>query len=130
MKLLLDTHVFLWMISNPSQLSKTVKEIIEKEENEIFLSSVSGLEISIKFGLDKLKLPEKPDIYIPRQMKKSKIKILPLKMNHALNVYNLPDIHKDPFDRLLISQSQLENIPLATNDQKIKQYPVEIIWKT
>jgi PIN domain nuclease of toxin-antitoxin system len=128
MKLLLDTHVFLWMISNPEKLSKTVKEIIETEENEIFLSSVSGFEIAIKYQIDKLKLPENPDIYIPRQIKKARIKVLPVKMNHALNVHNLPHLHKDPFDRLLISQSQLENIPLATDDAKIKQYPLKIIW--
>jgi PIN domain nuclease of toxin-antitoxin system len=116
------------MISSPEKLSEPVEKIIESKENQIFLSAVSGLEITIKFQINKLELPDRPDIYIPQQMKENIVEVLPIRMNHVLNVYNLPDIHKDPFDRLLISQSQLENLPLLTNDSKIKQYPVERIW--
>ena len=128
MRLLLDTHVFLWMISSPEKLSETARELIVSEENEIFFSSVSGWEIAIKFGINKLKLPDKPDIYVPRQIEESAVKVLPIRLAHTLNIYHLPDIHKDPFDRLLISQSQLENLPLITDDTKIKQYSVEIVW--
>ncbi len=129
MRVLLDTHVFLWMISSPEKLSEYVKELVESEENEIFLSAVSGWEITIKSQINKLKLPDKPDIYLPQQIEKNFVTVLPIRMSHVLNIYNLPDIHKDPFDRLLISQSQLENLPLITNDTKILQYPVETIWK-
>ena len=128
MKALLDTHVFLWMISRPESLSEFAKKIIETEHNEIFLSPVSGWEITIKYQINKLKLPDKPDIYIPQQIDENFVTVLPIRMNHVLNVYNLPDIHRDPFDRLLISQSQLEGLPLITNDEKIKQYAVETIW--
>lgn len=116
------------MISSPEKLSENARELIVSEENEIFLSSVSGWEIAIKFGINKLKLPDKPDIYVPRQMEESAVKVLPIRLVHTLNINRLPDIHKDPFDRLLISQSQLENLPLITDDTKIKQYSVEIIW--
>lgn len=128
MKILLDTHVFLWMISAPEKLSRTAKQLLKSEENEIYLSTVSGWEIAIKFQIGKLRLPDKPDVYIPQQMKENSLEILPIEMSHAVNIYNLPDIHKDPFDRLLISQGQIENLPILTDDEKIKEYPVITIW--
>ena len=129
MRVLLDTHVFLWMVSSPEKLSEYVKELLESEENEIFLSSVSGWEITIKSQINKLRLPDKPDIYLPQQIEKNFVEVLPISMSHVLNIYNLPNIHKDPFDRLLISQSQLENLPIITNDRKLTQYAVETIWE-
>lgn len=128
MRILLDTHIFLWMISAPEKLSRTVKDILESKENEIFLSAVSGWEIAIKYQIGKLRLAENPDIYIPRQVVENSLEVLPIQMNHAINVSNLPDIHNDPFDRLLISQSQIENLPLITNDEKIKKYSINTIW--
>ncbi len=116
------------MISAPDKLPATLKALMEAGENEIFLSSVSGWEIAIKYQINKLKLPDKPDLYIPLQLEKYFIEILPVEMDHALNVFHLPDIHKDPFDRLLISQSQLEGLPLVTDDSMIKKYDVETIW--
>ncbi len=117
------------MLSNPGRLSERVIAILETGEDDIFLSPVSGWEISIKYAIEKLNLPDSPDLYIPKQIKKNRIEILPVTMTHTLNTCRLPDIHKDPFDRLLVSQSQCENIPLITNDSKIKQYPVETIWE-
>ena len=128
MIILIDTHVFLWMISAPNKLSDRAKDIIESTNNEVFLSVVSGWEITTKAKINKLKLPEKPEIYIPEQIQKNFIEILPIEMKHVLNIYNLPGIHKDPFDRLLISQSQLEDLPILTNDEKISRYPVKTIW--
>jgi len=128
MIILIDTHVFLWMISAPNKLSDRAKDIIESTNNEVFLSVVSGWEITTKAKINKLKLPEKPEIYIPEQIQKNFIEILPIEMKHVLNIYNLPGIHKDHFDRLLISQSQLEDLPILTNDEKISRYPVKTIW--
>jgi PIN domain nuclease of toxin-antitoxin system len=116
------------MISAPGKLSGTVKNILESKENEIFLSAVSGWEIAIKYQIGKLRLAENPDVYIPRKAEENSLELLPIEMNHAVNVSNLPDIHNDPFDRLLISQSQLENLPLITNDEKIKRYSINTIW--
>ncbi len=70
----------------------------------------------------------KPEVYIPQQLKENSLEVLPIEMSHAVNIYNLPDIHKDPFDRLLISQGQIENLPILTDDEKIKEYPVITIW--
>lgn len=128
MRVLLDTHIFLWMISDPGKLSRLVKNILESKENEIFLSAVSGWEIAIKYQIGKLRLAENPDVYIPRKAEENSLELLSIEMNHAVNVSNLPDIHNDPFDRLLISQSQLENLPLITNDEKIKRYSIDTIW--
>lgn len=128
MKILLDTHVFLWMISAPEKLSRTAKQLLKTEENELFLSTVSGWEIAIKYQIGRLRLPDNPDVYIPQQVKENSLEILPIEINHAVNIYNLPDIHKDPFDRMLISQGQIENLPILTDDERIKEYPVITIW--
>jgi PIN domain nuclease of toxin-antitoxin system len=128
MEVLLDTSVFLWMISKPERLSKKARAIIESKDNELFISAVSGWEITIKFQINKLKLPDKPEVYVPNQIKENLLEVLPIEMKHVLNIYNLPDIHKDPFDRLLISQSQLEKLPILTKDKKIKKYSVKTIW--
>lgn len=128
MKVLLDTSVFLWMISKPERLSKKARAIIESKDNELFISAASGWEITIKSQINKLKLPDKPEVYVPNQIKENLLEVLPIEMKHVLNIYNLPDIHKDPFDRLLISQSQLENLPLLTKDKMIKKYSIKTIW--
>lgn len=94
---LLDTHVFLWMISAPDKLSIRTQEIIKSVDNEILFSVVSGWEITIKSQINKLRLPKKPEIYLPEQLQKNFIGVLPIEMKHALNIYNLPDIHKDPY---------------------------------
>lgn len=116
------------MISMPEKLSSTAITTLENGNNEIFLSAISGLEIAIKCKIGRLKLLKKPEIYIPEQMNLKAIQMLPVSMSHSLNVYNLPDIHKDPFDRLLISQMQLENLPIITDDEMIKKYEVRVVW--
>ena len=116
MRYLIDTHVFLWMISAPEKLTDNVRDILEDGNNVIFLSSISGLEIAIKASIGKLKLPEKPFQYIASQMSKYNVEEIPLRMIHSTYISNLPAIHKDPFDRILICQSIVEKIPLITND--------------
>ena len=128
MSYLLDTHVFLWMISEPERLSKKIRGILEDSKNNLFLSPASGLEIAIKTKIGKLKLPGSPDKYVIEQINLNSISLLPLTLKHTLNVYNLPDIHRDPFDRLLISQSNIEKIPIISDDRLIKKYKVRVIW--
>ena len=128
MNYLLDTHTFLWLISEPEKLSPKAKDIIKKPDNALFLSSASGWEVVIKTQIGKLFLPEQPDIYIPKQMELNSIELLAITMKHALNIFNLPYIHKDPFDRILISQSIIENIPIITSDTLITKYNVNIVW--
>ena len=129
MRFLLDTHIFLWMISSPQKLKQKVKLILENGDNLLFLSAMSGLEISIKYQIGKLKLPEQPVDYIIKKMNEYAIEELSIKMVHAAYVNTLPEIHKDPFDRLLIAQSIIEKLPLITNDKIIKKYSdIELIW--
>ena len=117
------------MISSPQKLKQKVKLILENGDNLLFLSAMSGLEISIKYQIGKLKLPEQPVDYIIKKMNEYAIEELSIKMVHAAYVNTLPEIHKDPFDRLLIAQSIIEKLPLITNDKIIKKYSdIELIW--
>lgn len=128
MKLLLDTHAFLWWIIDAPQLSQRAREIIGDAENTLFLSAASGWEIAIKAGLGKLSLPADMTSFILSQMHINAITSLPILLSHALHVHTLPDLHRDPFDRMLIAQAQLESLPVITIDPKFTPYQVEVIW--
>ena len=128
MNVLLDTHAFLWWVVDDSQLSTTAKAIIVEPTNTIYLSVVSAWEIIIKERTGKLSLPESPETYIPSRLTANRFVTLPVEMPHVLKVASLPDHHRDPFDRLLIAQSQVENLSLLTVDHLIGQYSVDIIW--
>ncbi len=128
MKALLDTHTFLWWNLDDPQLSDTAREFISDGRNEIFLSAASVWEIAIKYGQGRLELPDKPEQYIAQRLARHRFSSLPIQLSHAAQVYRLPDIHKDPFDRLLVVQSQLEELPLLTADSQIARYDVNIIW--
>ena len=128
MKALLDTHTFLWWITDDPRLSVEARKIIAEGENELYLSAASGLEIAIKAGLGRLVLPDDPGIFIPEQMAQNAILPLPIRMRHVLHVSHLPDHHRDPFDRLLVAQAQLEDMPILSSDPQIARYPVRIIW--
>ncbi len=125
---MLDTHVFLWMISALEKLSQTAKDIIQNPDNTLFISAISGWEIVIKHKLGKLELPDNAGKYLLEQMRMNGIKDIPVLMEHSLKVLDLPDIHKDPFDRMIISQSSVEQIPVISGDQSIAQYNINVIW--
>ena len=128
MRGLLDTHTFLWWNLNDPQLSETAREFISDGRNQIFLSAASAWEIAIKFGKGRLELPEEPVQYVAQRLTRHRFSPLPIQLSHAAQVHHLPDIHADPFDRLLIVQSQLEGLPLLTADSHIGRYNVKIIW--
>lgn len=128
MKALLDTHTFLWWITDNPKLSSHVHKFISNGKNELFLSAASGWEIAIKAQLGRLKIPEKPELFISDQMVINSIQGLPIQISHAVHVYNLPLHHRDPFDRMLIVQAQLEGLPILTDDPQISQYQVKVIW--
>jgi PIN domain nuclease of toxin-antitoxin system len=111
-----------------SQLSNTAKAMIANPTNTIYLSVVSAWEIIIKEGTGKLSLPEPLQTYIPSRLASNRFVTLTVEMQHILQIAALPNHHRDPFDRLLIAQSQIENIPLLTVDPLISQYPVSVIW--
>ncbi len=126
-RLLLDTHVWLWSITTPYKLGREGIRLLENTRNELFLSAASSWEIAIKYSLGRLPLPEPPHKFIPPRLIRDGIKPLPVEHHHACHVANLPDLHRDPFDRLLIAQAQTENLAFITADQKLKDYNVEII---
>lgn len=128
MKLLFDTHTFLWWNTEDPRLSERAGDLIADGQNEIFLSAASVWEISIKAAKGKLVLPEPPEQYISNRMNLYQIQALPVLIRHAVKVYELPTHHGDPFDRLLIAQSQVEAIPLLTVDSDIRKYEVEVMW--
>jgi len=128
MKALLDTHAFLWWITDDPRLSARARKIIANGENTLFLSAASGWEIAIKAKLGRLKLPDDPERFIPKQLAVNAFESLPIQMSHVLHVYKLPDHHRDPFDRLLVAQAQLEKLPILTADPLIARYRVKTIW--
>lgn len=128
MRAILDTHAFIWWVTDDSRLSSTAKTIITNPGNLLFLSAASAWEIVIKVRLGKLTLPEAPEIYIPSRLKMNRFESLSIQMVHALQVTSLPDLHRDPFDRIIIAQSQVEKMPIVSVDSQIIQYPVDVIW--
>jgi PIN domain nuclease of toxin-antitoxin system len=128
MRALLDTHTFLWWNLDDPQISSVAREFISDGTNEVFLSAASAWEIAIKCARGRLVLPETPDKYVASRVSLHHFLPLPVQLSHALHVFNLPDIHQDPFDRLLVAQSQLERLPILTSDPEIIRYEVDIIW--
>ena len=127
MKVLLDTQVWLWMLANPERLSKRGRTLVASTTNELVLSAVSTWEIAIKFGLGRLTLPESPVEYVAKLMSSTGVLPLPIYHRHTLHVSTLPAHHADPFDRLLVAQAQLEDLPLLTADRMLRKYDIETI---
>lgn len=119
MKALLDTHAFIWWVTNDPQLSQTARDVIADPENMIFFSVVNAWEILIKQGIGKLTLPEPAETYIPSRIAANQFTTLPVNLSHVLQIATLPNLHRDPFDRLLIAQSQAEQIPIVSIDQYV-----------
>lgn len=126
MKILLDTHVLLWFLNGDKKLSKHQKEIIESSKNLKFISIASLWEISIKLSLNKLKLPLDLKSFI-QLIDQNGFLILPIELEHIIEISNLEFIHRDPFDRILIAQSVVEKLTLLTNDEDIVKYGVKTI---
>jgi PIN domain nuclease of toxin-antitoxin system len=128
MRALLDTHTFLWWNMDDPQLSAAARAFIADGGNELFLSAASAWEIAIKTARGKLSLPEPPEKYVASRLALHCFQPMPVQLSHALRVYDLPELHRDPFDRLLIVQSQMEGMPILTADENIRRYAVEVLW--
>ena len=128
MQALIDTHTFLWWTLNDPALSPVCRQILADRANTLYISVISVWEIVIKTQLGKLPLPDPPAQFITSRMAANGFVLLPLRLEHALQVYNLPLHHRDPFDRILIAQAQVENLPILTIDALIRQYAVQTIW--
>jgi len=128
MRALLDTSSFLWYISGSDKLSSPAKNFISDLNNQIILSSVSLWEIAIKISLGKLELLQPFNQIIPHQLEENDISILPIELRHLDALINMPFHHRDPFDRLIIAQSIVEEIAIISPDQNFFKYPVNLIW--
>lgn len=128
MKILLDTCAFLWIAADAPELTKTVRNVFSNGENEVFLSSVSVWEIVVKHKLGKLPLPAPPFEFIRSQREKHDIEPLPLVEDDVALLIGLADLHKDPFDRMLVCQAMGFDLTILTNDKLIAQYPVKTLW--
>lgn len=128
MRLLLDTHTLLWAALDDSRLSVPARSLLLDRANPLYLSSVSAWEIVIKYQAGKLRLPDAPWRFVRNSLDLLAIETLPVTLEHALRVETLPDHHRDPFDRVLIAQAQLENLTLLTRDEIFTRYPVKTLW--
>lgn len=128
MKILLDTCTFLWIITNDSNLSERARTQFAAPENDVYLSVISGWEIAIKYSLKRLNLPEAPDTYIPLQRGKHQVSLLPLGEEACLHIIHLPTHHRDPFDRMLVSQAIVNGMVILSPDVVFQQYPARVVW--
>ncbi len=128
MKLLLDTHAFLWWCSDDARLSLRAIDAVGNADNEVWFSVASAWEIAIKARLGRLPLPEPPDTFVPRMIDHHALGVLPIHLKHTLADFELPAHHHDPFDRLLVTQAAAEGMKLVTNDHLMSQYPVDTLW--
>ncbi len=128
MRYLLDTHAFIWMDNQPTRLSPRVAALCQNQVNTLLLSVASVWEMQIKLHLGKLSLPAPLSDIIKNQQQTNGIVLLPVELTHVLGLSGLPDHHKDPFDRLLVAQANTEKLTLITDDPRIAQYPVQVVW--
>lgn len=128
MKILLDTVVFLQIISGSSSLSKKSLDLFSDSHNDIYLSVISIWEIILKYKLGKLPLPESPDIMITDQARRHDISILPLDEQSVYRLLKIPLYHNDPFDRMLVCQALNHRMTILTPDKYIRKYKANVIW--
>lgn len=128
MRLLLDTHVFIWMDRQPDRLPTRVYEACQNAENSLFLSMASVWEMQIKLGLGKLQL-SRPLRQVVEEQGLNGVEILPIKLTHLWKLAELPSLHGDPFDRMLVAQSIDEDLHLISADGVMRNYPLRLFWE-
>jgi len=128
LKVLLDTHSWLWMVGDSGRLADASRRLLRDPANDLFLSAASAWEIAIKYATGKLRLPRPPATLVAEWMAEDRLAALPILLAHALRAGELPPHHRDPFDRLLIAQAQIESMTLLTADRVFAKYEVPIHW--
>ena len=128
MKIVLDTHIFLWLITDNDRLSDKSKQAFINSDNELFFSIASYWEICIKISIGKLKLSKNWDKIIKDELMVNSVKLLPISTEHCFQITQLPFHHRDPFDRIIISQAIIEQMHIMTIDSYFSQYEVNIVW--
>ena len=128
MRLLLDTHTFLWFILDDLKLNTTARDLIVDPTNDIEVSPATSWEIAIKISLGKYELPTPYDVFMEREITTNDFRILPIEPKHTAALITMPFHHRDPFDRLMIAQAIVEDIPLLSVDVAFDAYPVTWLW--
>ncbi len=128
MKLLLDTHAFLWWIGNDDRLSDTARHEIADSSNEVLFSVASAWEMAIKTRSGKLSIDTELAGFLKSHLYTNAFSVLPISLDHSLQLVQLPLLHRDPFDRMLIAQAQVEEARLISRDPEIATYAVDICW--
>jgi PIN domain nuclease of toxin-antitoxin system len=128
MRLLLDTHAFLWLVEGSPNLSAAAQAALADTANDVYLSAASVWELAIKVGNKKLTLSDSLDVFVPKWTATYHLDTLPVRFIHVYRTVDLPAHHKDPFDRLLIAQAMVEGMGLLTSDTKFTPYSVSIVW--
>jgi PIN domain nuclease of toxin-antitoxin system len=127
-RFLIDTHVLLWWFFNDKRLSERARKIISNQANVILVSSASAWEIATKFRLGKLSGPESLVKDLPEFLRKARMEILPINLDHALLAGSLTNDHRDPFDRMLAAQTILEELSLVSSDKVFTDFSLKIVW--
>lgn len=128
MRLLLDTPAFLWWITGGDHISVRARDAIADSANEVYFSAASGWELAVKASLGRVTLPDDLEEFVSEQLTINGFDVLPIHLRHALGVFRLPDLHRDPFDRMLVAQAIAEGMSLVTGDPQIVQYPADVLW--
>jgi PIN domain nuclease of toxin-antitoxin system len=128
MKLLVDTCTFLWIVGGGGVLPPRVRDLFLSPENDVYFSAVSAWEIALKYANGRLPLPEAPERLVPAERERRGMMALPLDEEAALHVLRLPPLHRDPFDRMLVSQAIVHGLVILTPDRLVSQYPARTMW--
>jgi PIN domain nuclease of toxin-antitoxin system len=127
-KLLLDTHAFLWWVEGTPAIGRRARAAVSNPDNEVLLSIASCWEIAIKLSLGRLRLTERLDRFIPEQLTLNGFSLLAVELRHVVRVAGLPFHHRDPFDRLLATQALEEGLALVSADRVFRKYGVTVVW--
>ena len=128
MKILLDSQCWRWWMAAPEKLAPKARRLIADRRNTLFFSAASAWEVAIRYSIGKLPLPEPPIQFVPKRLTREAMTVLPIEVLHTLRVAELPLHHRDPFDRLIVSQAIHEGIPILTTDRQFEPYDADIIW--
>lgn len=128
MTLLLDTCTFLWVIAGAPEISSRARDLFSDPDNEVYLSAASAWEIALKHALGRLPLPDAPQRFVPDQRRRHGVEALAVDEESALHIGRLPLLHRDPFDRMLVSQAIVHGMSILGPDPLVAQYPVRTLW--
>lgn len=128
MRLLLDTCTFLWLTGDSARLSEPARRAIRDPENEVYLSAASAWEIAVKWRLGKLTLDRRPEAFVSAERERHGVTELPIRESATLLSASLPDVHRDPFDRMLVSQAIDGGLSIVSPDPAFDGYPVKLLW--